>query len=135
VIVLDASAAIELLLRTPTGNRVERLIFSTGESLHAPHLIDLEVAQVLRRYTIADRIRSARGTEALQDLADMSLIRHHHTSFLPRVWQLRENLTAYDAVYVALAELLEARLLTCDGRMTRAGNHRARIELIPMPGN
>ena len=135
MIVLDTSAAVELLLRTPTGSRVEGMIFSTGETLHAPHLIDLEIAQVLRRYTMADRISSARGTEALQDLADMSLTRHHHTSFLPRIWQLRENFTAYDAVYVALAELLEARLLTCDGRMTRAGNHRARVELIPMLAN
>ena len=135
MIVLDASAAIELLLRTPTGNRVEEMIFSTGESLHAPHLIDLEIAQVLRRFARADRISSARGAEALQDLADMSLNRHHHTLLLTRTWQLRENLTAYDAVYVALAELLEALLLTCDGRMARATNHRARIELIPMLAN
>jgi len=135
VIVLDASAAIELLLRTPTGNRIEEIVFSTLESLHAPHLIEVEVAQVLRRYANAKRITSTRGAEALQDLADLSLTRHHHTPVLERIWQLRENLTAYDAVYVALAELLEARLLTCDGRMARAPNHRARIELIPMRTN
>jgi predicted nucleic acid-binding protein len=135
VIVLDASAAIELLLRTATGSRIQEIVFSTLESLHAPHLIEVEVAQVLRRYANAKRITSRRGAEALQDLADMSLTRHPHTVLLQRIWQLRENLTAYDAAYVALAELLEARLLTCDGRMARAANHRARIELISMRTN
>ncbi len=135
MIVLDASAAVELLLQTPTGSHIEEIVFSTLESLHAPHLIEVEVAQVLRRYANAKRITSTRGTEALQDLADLSMTRHHHTLLLERIWQLRQNFTAYDAAYVALAELLEARLLTCDGRMARAGNHRARIELISIQAN
>jgi predicted nucleic acid-binding protein len=128
--VLDASAVLEFLLRTPIGNRVEAKLFSNGGSLHAPHLIDVEVAQVIRRHAAAGIISVARGEEALLDLADLLLNRHAHTESLPRIWELRHNLTAYDAAYVALAEALDAPLLTCDRKLARAGNHRARIELV-----
>lgn len=128
--VLDASAVLELLLRTAAGNRVEAKLFSNGGSLHAPHLIDVEIAQVIRRHATAGIISGSRGKEALQDLADLSLNRHAHTESLPRIWELRHNLTAYDAAYVALAEALDAPLLTCDRKLARASNHRARIELV-----
>jgi predicted nucleic acid-binding protein len=130
VIVLDASAAIEMLLRTPTGRRIEARVFSPSESLHAPHLLDLEVAQVLRRNVAAATIASARGKEALQDLRDLSLVRYPHEMVLERIWELRDNLTAYDAAYVALAEALDAPLLTCDRKLASPGSHRARVEII-----
>jgi predicted nucleic acid-binding protein len=130
VIVLDASAIIELLLRTPAGNRVEQRIYSSAELLHAPHLLDVEVAQVIRRLAAAGRIAPARGAVTLQVLTDMSIIRHSHSMLLQRIWHLRENFTAYDAAYVALAETLDAPLLTCDRKLARAANHRARIEVV-----
>ncbi len=130
MIVLDASAAIEMLLRTSTGSRVEARVSSPGESLHAPHLIDLEVAQVLRRFAAAGAIAFARGKEALEDLRDISLVRYPHVVLLERIWELRDNLTAYDAAYVALAEALDAPLLTCDRKLASPRSHRARIEVI-----
>jgi len=101
-----------------------------AESLHAPHLIDVEVAQVLRRYVREKLITAQRGQEALEDLADLHLNRYPHDFLLPRMWELRSTLTAYDAVYVALAELLDATLLTCDRAIASAPNHTATVELI-----
>src|ERR1700722_16690792 len=106
--VLDASATVEFLLLTPIGSRVQEKIFADGESAHAPHLLDLEVAQVIRRLVASDVISVGRAEEALDDLLDLSLIRHPHLPWLPRIWDLRHNLTAYDAAYVALAEALDA---------------------------
>ena len=128
MIVVDASAVLELLLRSETGAAVEARIFAPNESLHAPELVDLEVAQVLRRYERAGGMSAQRAEEALDDLAALPLERYPHRPLLARVWELRPNLTAYDAAYVALAELLEAPLLTCDGALARAP-HRARVEL------
>jgi predicted nucleic acid-binding protein len=130
MIVMDASAAIEWLLQTPVGVRVDRRIFSRPRSLHAPHLLDLEVAQVLRRY-VREKVMSAqRGQEALEDLDGLPLHRYPHDFLLPRVWQLRANLTAYDAVYVALAELLDAPLITCDSGIAAASGHNATVEVV-----
>lgn len=128
MIVLDASAAIEWLLQSPTGHRIDKRIFSPDESLHAPHLLDVEVAQVMRRYVRDKTISEQRGEEALEDLRDLSLNRYPHDFLLPRIWELRATLTAYDAVYVALAEMLDAPLLTCDGRIASAPGHHATIE-------
>jgi predicted nucleic acid-binding protein len=129
VIVLDASAAIEWLLQSPAGVRIDKRIFSPSQSLHAPHLLDVEVAQVLRRYVREKTITEQRGEEALEDLGNLPLNRYPHDFLLPRVWELRATLTAYDAVYVALAELLDAPLLTCDGRIASAPGHYASIEV------
>jgi predicted nucleic acid-binding protein len=130
VIVVDASAVLEVLLRTPVAQAVERRLFAAGETLHAPHLIDIEVAHVLRRYAAAGDMCVERGREALEDLADLSLRRYPHDVLLPRVWALRDNLTAHDAVYVALAEALGAPLLTGDRRLANAAGHRARVEVV-----
>lgn len=129
MIVLDASVTIEVLLQTPAGRDLTSRLLDPGESLHAPHLIDLEVAQVLRRFVTAGELHAERGTEAIVDLADLPLVRYPHDLFLPRIWQLRQNLTAYDAAYVALAEALDAPLLTRDRRLATAPHH-ARVELI-----
>jgi predicted nucleic acid-binding protein len=130
VIVVDASALLELLLRTPAAETVETRLFGSAETLHAPHLIDVEVAQVFRRYVAAGEIDPERGREALADLVDLPLRRYPHDFLLPRVWDLRNNLTAYDATYVALAEVLDAALLTRDHRLATAAGHHARVELV-----
>ncbi|HXT78424.1 MAG TPA: type II toxin-antitoxin system VapC family toxin [Acetobacteraceae bacterium] len=129
MIVVDASALIEILLRTPAAGAVEKRLFDTQETLHAPHLLDVEVTQVIRRYATSGEIDQDRGREALIDLADFPLRRYPHGFLLPRVWELRDNLTAYDAVYVALAEALDARLLTRDRRLAAAAGQHARIEV------
>lgn len=130
MIVLDASAAIEWLLRTQTGIKIDKRIFSPQVPLQAPHLLDVEVAQVLRRYVRDKTITAQRGQEALEDLGDLPLNRYPHDFLIPRVWELRATLTAYDAVYVALAELLDAPLLTCDGRIASSPGHHAKVDVI-----
>ncbi|HTJ74252.1 MAG TPA: type II toxin-antitoxin system VapC family toxin [Acidimicrobiales bacterium] len=131
MIVLDASAAIELLLSTDAGEAVARRISDPDEILHAPHLLAAEVAQVLRRYEAAGAITAQDGAAALDDLVALDIERHDHDSLLGRVWELRPNLTAYDALYVALAEVLDAPLLTQDRKLAAAPGHNAGIELVP----
>ncbi len=130
MIVIDASAVLEMLLRTPAAKAVEARIFEPGETLNAPHLIDVEVAQVIRRYTANGEIDEERGRAALADLAALPLQRFPHDFLLPRIWALRNNLTAYDAAYVALSEALDAVLLTRDKRLAAAPGHHARIALV-----
>jgi predicted nucleic acid-binding protein len=127
MIVVDASAVLEALLRTPAARAVERRLFEPSQTLHAPHLLDVEVAQVVRRYAASSEIDVERGRMAL---ADLPLHRYPHDFLLPRVWNLRDNLTAYDAMYVALAEALDAPLLTRDKRLAASPGHHARIELV-----
>jgi predicted nucleic acid-binding protein len=130
VIVVDASALLEALLRTPASAAVEKRLFEPSQTLHVPHLLDVEIAQVIRRYAASREIDAERGRAALADLADFPLQRYPHDFLLPRVWDLRNNLTAYDAMYIALAELLDAPLLTRDKRLATAPGHHARIELV-----
>lgn len=130
MIVLDASVVLEVLLRMPAGVALEERLFSTEETLHAPHLLDVEVAQVLRRYALADEVDVERCSAALDDLAGLALTRYPHDFLMQRVWELRGNLSAYDAVYVALAEALDAPLLTRDRRLANAPGHGARIEVV-----
>ncbi|MGH9680919.1 MAG: type II toxin-antitoxin system VapC family toxin [Candidatus Acidiferrales bacterium] len=130
MIVLDASAAIEWLLQTPVGVGIDQRIFSPSETLHAPHLLDVEVAQVLRRYVRDKTITAQRGQEAIEDLTGIPLSRYSHDFLIPRIWELRATLTAYDAAYVALAELLDAPLLTCDGKIASAPGHSAKVEVV-----
>jgi len=130
VIVVDASALLEALLRMPAADAVDERLFAPRETLHAPHLIDVEVAQVIRRFAAAGDIDGARGRAALADLANLRLSRYPHGLLLPRIWDLRHNLSAYDAAYVALAEALDAPLVTRDRRLAAAAGHGARIELV-----
>jgi predicted nucleic acid-binding protein len=127
--VLDASVVLEVLLRTPDSGAIADRILSTRERLHAPHLLDLEVAQVLRRYVSNGEVSESRGREALNVLSVFPLTRYAHEPLLGRIWALRESLTAYDAAYVALAEALGDTLLTRDRRLARATGLRARVEL------
>lgn len=130
MIVLDASSLLEFLQNTPTGRQVGERIADPGLALHIPHLADIEVAQALRRQVRNRAITAAEGEEALVNLRQMDMVRHAHLPLLVMVWRMRENLSAYDAVYVALAEVLEATLLTCDARLARAPGVRARVEVI-----
>lgn len=130
MIVVDASALVEVLLRTPAAKAVEKRLFAPQQTLHVPHLIDVEVTQVIRRYAAAGDIGGKRGREALADLAAFPLHRYPHDVFLPRLWELRHNLAAYDAVYIALAEALGVPLLTRDGRLANAAGHGVRVDLV-----
>lgn len=128
MIVADASVIIELLLNTDAAEAIaERL---DGEPLHAPEILDLEVLQVLRRYRLREHLTARRAGEAVNDLALLRIERHGHGAHRDRIWQLHENLTAYDAAYVSVAEVLDVPLVTLDARLARSTGHEARIELI-----
>ena len=104
--------------------------FTRVESLHAPHLLDLEVAQVLRRLVREAVVTARRADEALQDLLDLRVARYPHFVFLPQIWRLRHNFSAYDAVYFVLAEKLGATLITRDARLASASSHSVSVELF-----
>ena len=129
MIVVDASALLELVLCSERGERIADRALDPQERLHAPHLIDVEVAQTLRRLVRLKELDPARAELALDDYLALVVERHAHVELVPRLWQLRETLTAYDAAYVALAEGLNAPLLTCDGKLARAPGHKAVVEL------
>ncbi len=128
MIVVDASALLEVLLQTEASSVVEARLFG-GSTLHAPHLLDLEVAQVLRRYERSGVLTAQRAREALDDLADLRIERYPHALFLSRIWALRANATAYDTCYLALAEALDAPLLTMDRRLASVPGHGAVVEI------
>ena len=130
MIVLDASAAVDWLLQTSAGQSIEKRIYSRNETLHAPHLLDLEVTQVLRRLAAQAVISARRAEEAVRDLMDLRVTRYPHVVLLPRIWQLRHNFSAYDAAYIVLAETLGAALVTRDARLASAAGHGAHVELF-----
>jgi predicted nucleic acid-binding protein len=130
VIVVDSSAIIELLLQTPLGSRVEARLFRGSREFHAPHLIDVEVVQALRRLVRAGDVHTDRAQEAIEDLTAFDIRRHPHIDLLSRAWALRANLTAYDAMYVALAEAIGAPVVTCDGPLGATPGHTVRIEVV-----
>lgn len=109
---------------------MEKRIFGRGETLHVPHLLDLEIAQVLRRYERAGSLSAERAGNALEDLSDLMITRYPHDFLLPRVWALRHNTTAYDAVYLALAEVLGATLVTRDAALAAVKGHAASVEVL-----
>ena len=127
---IDASALLEVLLATEVGERVSARVYRDGETLHAPQLLDLEIVHVLRRGCLIGKLQPSRAAEALADLSDLRLVRYPHQPYIPRIWQLRHSLTAYDAAYVALAEALDAPLITRDGRLASSHGHRANIEVL-----
>jgi predicted nucleic acid-binding protein len=129
MIVIDASALLEFLLQTALGSRVEARLLRDDE-WHTPHLVDVEIAQGLRRLVRIGDVSPERASDAIADLADLDLHRHSHLELLPRAWKLRANITAYDAMYVVLAEALDATVVTCDEPLARAPGHRARLELV-----
>lgn len=134
MIVLDASALVELLLGTPAGHVVADRIADPALGLHVPHLADVEVAQALRRFVNGRELDARAAADAIADLRALDLQRHAHEPLLDRVWQLRQHVSAHDAVYVALAEALDAILVTCDGRLSRAPGIARRVELLKAEG-
>ncbi len=130
MIVLDASAVIDLLMRSSSGNRLAARIEREELSLHAPHLIELEVMQILRKAIARGALADSRAQPAFQDFRAMRMALYSHTDLMERIWSLRHNLSAYDAAYVALAESLEVPLFTLDARIAKATGHRAKIELL-----
>ena len=130
MIVVDASVILEVLLRTAEAATIDRRLLDPNETLHAPHLLDVEVAQVMRRYVVRGELAAARGREALALLGTFPIARYPHQPLLARMWDLRENLTAYDAAYIALTEALDGVLLTRDKRLGRSAGHSAAVEVI-----
>lgn len=130
MIVLDASAAVDWLLQTPSGQRIEQRIYARQETLHTIHLLDVELAQVLRRLVREGSLTAKRAEEAIQDVAALRITRYAPILLLERIWRLRQNLSAYDAAYVALAEELQAPLITRDHRIATAPGHIATIEVF-----
>jgi predicted nucleic acid-binding protein len=128
--VIDASAVLEVVLNTPSGEAVADRLFDPSETVAAPHLLDVEVLQVLRRFSLAGDIDSERGRQAIEDLNDLPITRYPHDPLLLRIWELRNNVTAYDAAYIALAEALGATLLTRDEKLAASPGHGAAIELV-----
>lgn len=129
MIVVDASAAAEMLLGTPEGLAIAEELLAAEESLHAPHLLDAEVLSALRKAWLRGLVSAERAQAALDDLADLPIERHAHVLLLERAWELKETVSAYDALYLALAELLEAPLVTRDARLTRCAGHDVTILL------
>jgi predicted nucleic acid-binding protein len=130
LIVVDASAIIEVLLNTLAGENLTDRLLDPSEPVAAPHLLDVEVLQVLRRYSLTGDIDDERGREAVEDLNDLPITRYPHDPLLSRIWELRNNVTAYDAAYIALAEALGATLLTRDEKLAATPGHGAAIELV-----
>ena len=129
MIVVDASIVVEVLLRSAAGAALEERLFEGDDALHAPHMLDVEVAHALRRCALHGDIDERHGLDSCRDLAAMSIERHGHQPLLERMWQLRHNLTAYDAAYLALAESLDAPLLTRDSALASVAGHHARVVL------
>ena len=130
MIVLDASAAVDVLLRTPVGLAVTTRISDRQLSWHAVHLLGAEVTHVLRRKVQRGEITVTRGERALSRYLDMRIERYSHEPLVQRAWALREDLSGYDALYVALAESLRAPLVTTDARIAGSPGHRAVVEVV-----
>ncbi len=130
MVVVDASALVDLLLARRASDALADLVFGVGEVIAAPHLIDPEVLQTLRRLLRFGEIDAGQADAALDLFSYIVIERHPHDAFRQRIWFLRNNLTAYDATYVALAEALDVPLITSDARLARSSGHSARIEFI-----
>jgi predicted nucleic acid-binding protein len=122
MIVVDASALVEVLTRSPAAGPVDDFLMRNRDGLHAPDLPDIECTHVIRRYVQLEIMQSHHAETSISGLQNFRLIRHSHVPLLGRVWELRARLTAYDALYVALAESLGAPLLTRDNRLAKAAD-------------
>lgn len=127
---LDASAVADVLLRTERGREITPVVRAGAGSLHAPELLDAEVSSATRQAELRGAIDATRASEVLGDLSALPLARHPYRPLLPRAWELRRNFTVYDGLYVALAEIAEAPLLTTDARLRKAIVAHTRVELV-----
>lgn len=130
MIVIDASVILNLILPGVTNSYIHERVFSFGKTLHAPQLLDLEIIQVIGRYLRKNDLTKTRAQQAFDDFRNLSISRHHHATLINRIWQLRNALTSYDAAYLALAEGLDARLLTCDTGLAAVAQGSVQTELL-----
>jgi predicted nucleic acid-binding protein len=133
MLVVDASAVAELLLARPAGTAVARALRDHDFDLHAPHLLDVELLSVLRRVVAAGDATAERAGEAVTDLLDLPIERYGHHILTPRIWELRDNFSAHDAAYIALAESVadeSVPLVTADARMARATGAHTSVDVI-----
>lgn len=128
--VVDASAITEYLVGTGIGVRVSRRLIRSANDLHVPHLCTIEVASALRGLVLGRKVPEVKARSALEDLSGLRAKRHPAEPYLPRMWELRQNLTTYDAAYVALAEALDATLVTSDPKLAPKYRHYADVEVI-----
>ena len=134
MIVLDASAGVDFLLRLEPGYpSVRNRLLEVRGNVHVPHLFDLEVVHAFRRYERRGLIPAPRIERAFKRLQNLQLVRYPHYAFLAQVWQLRANVTAYDAAYLALAKALAAPLVTTDRPLSRVPGLRAEVEFYGDP--
>ncbi len=137
MLVVDASAVVELLLSRSVAAEIRAHVVSHDYMLHAPHLLDVEVLSSLRRLVASGQASSGRAAEALTDLSDLPIERYPHDLLMQRAWRLRDNFSAYDATYLALAELLTENgvpLLTADARFARATRKHSRVDVLQVSG-
>lgn len=125
MIVLDASAVVELLTNGRLAKAIRQDVGKRSESFIAPHLLDIEVTSALRKLLAGQRIDSHRIEQFLAGLAMLPAERYSHTPLLGRIWELRHNFTCYDAAYIALAEATDSTIYTCDSKLSKG--HRARV--------
>ncbi len=129
MVVFDTSAIVAILAgQAPMRRLVDRI--ATDSDLHAPHLIDVELQHALRRLVVARAITDDRAADARVDFADLTIVRYQYVSLADRMWELRHDVTAYDAAFLALAEALDAPLVTCDARLARSPGHTASVEVF-----
>lgn len=128
--VLDASALAELVMNTPRAAAIDERLAGHAGDLHLPHLAVVETASVLRGWARSDQITASRAAAALEDLALFPARRWAVDDLLPRIWSLRDNLSTYDATYLALAESLDATLVTCDARLHRGASGHSNADVV-----
>jgi predicted nucleic acid-binding protein len=134
MLVVDAGAMVQLLLRMPGADRAWQALESAGDDLHAPELFDVEVLSVLRKLVLRGAVTDERASEAVADLQKLGILRHSHAELLNRAWALRGAFTPYDALYVALTESLGdmAALLTSDRRLGRAVSRQTTARVVDL---
>ena len=129
MLVVDTSAILDAIAADEAAPGLVERLAGDGD-LHAPHLIDVEILHALRAMRIRDEITEDRAADARTDFAEAVISRYTHEPFSDRIWELRHNLSAYDAAFVVLAETLDAPLVTCDARLAASTGHDAHIELF-----
>lgn len=129
MLVVDTSIVLAAVTEAPEAERAQERL-APARRLHAPHLIDVEIVHALRRMVLSRELRAPRARAALEDFGSLRITRYAHAPLQWRMWELRDNLTAYDAAFVALSEALDMPLLTVDARLARASGHGARVELV-----
>jgi predicted nucleic acid-binding protein len=131
MIVLDSSVLLPALVDRQVGNgALIRELLRRDDEIHAPHLLDLEILQALRRLVWRREVTVEHAVAALEDFVDFPMERYPHSVFIDRIWELRDNITAYDAAYIALAEALGATLLTADKRLAAANGIGCDVEVV-----